>query len=87
MGMEGAKVVLADVQHALATDKAQELQQAGIEALAVDCDVSSKTQVDRMIDQAVERFGGVDILVANAGRRWHAAASRTTPNDGNGNDG
>lgn len=36
-------------------------------AIAIDTDVSSETQVDAMVAETVERFGGVDVLVNNAG--------------------
>ncbi|HHC29230.1 MAG TPA: SDR family oxidoreductase [Rhodobacterales bacterium] len=39
----------------------------GDKALAVTCDVSSWSQVKAAVDQAAWRFGGVDVLVANAG--------------------
>jgi len=40
----------------------------GIEgALAQPCDVRDVAQVERMVEATVERFGGLDILVANAG--------------------
>ena len=39
----------------------------GVEALAVQADVSDSSQVDVMVDQVVSEFGNVDILVNNAG--------------------
>ena len=39
----------------------------GVEALAVQADVSDSSQVDVMVDQVVSTFGNVDILVNNAG--------------------
>ncbi len=44
-----------------------ELGRYGIEVLAVPCDVSDKAQVRFMSDQVLERFGGIDVLVNNAG--------------------
>jgi NAD(P)-dependent dehydrogenase (short-subunit alcohol dehydrogenase family) len=64
---EGASVVVADVQEAEAGAVAQQLVGAGYAAAAVRCDVSKAADVDRMVQFAVERFGSLDIMVANAG--------------------
>ena len=45
---------------------AQEIEDAGGRALAVATDIRDEAQVDRAVHQAVEMFGGVDILVNNA---------------------
>jgi NAD(P)-dependent dehydrogenase (short-subunit alcohol dehydrogenase family) len=45
----------------------QDLETKGAEVLAVECDVSDRLQVDRMIERAIARFGRIDILVNNAG--------------------
>src|SRR5689334_13488572 len=62
----GAAVVIADVKIEASQDTVKDIQQAGGRALAVTCDVSRKADVDAMVDQAVQTFGGVDILVNNA---------------------
>ncbi len=65
-GKEGAKVVMAarslDRLEALATGVAP-----ADRVLCVKCDVTSEDDCRRLIEAAVERFGGVDILVNNAG--------------------
>ena len=43
------------------------------EALAVECDVRDREAVDAFVDAAVEEFGGVDLLVNNAGGEFVAA--------------
>ncbi len=43
-----------------------EIQSYGVKALLVQCDLSSKAQVDIMFERIREVFGGVDILVNNA---------------------
>jgi len=45
---------------------AVEIEAAGGKALAVQCDIRFEDQVQNVIDKAVERFGGIDILINNA---------------------
>ncbi len=45
---------------------AEEMEEAGGKALAVQCDIRFEDQVQNVIDKAVERFGGIDILINNA---------------------
>jgi glucose 1-dehydrogenase len=64
---EGASVVLADVNEAAVRQAAAQLQADGAKAVFVACDVSSKAEVEKAVAIAVESFGSLDILVANAG--------------------
>jgi citronellol/citronellal dehydrogenase len=45
---------------------AAEIEAAGGKALAVQCDVRSEEQIQRAVAAAIERFGGIDIVVNNA---------------------
>lgn len=63
----GAKVVLADRNMAAASVAAQALCDAGQSALAVVMDVTDEQEVEAGVHAAVEAFGGLDILVSNAG--------------------
>jgi len=47
------------------------IEAAGGEGLAVACDLTDSTAADRVVAAAVERFGGVDLLVNNAGGGGH----------------
>jgi glucose 1-dehydrogenase len=69
---EGAKVALADVDFARNEETAQMIREADGEALPITCDVSSRAQVQALVDAAVARYGRLDILVANAGIRQTA---------------
>jgi NAD(P)-dependent dehydrogenase (short-subunit alcohol dehydrogenase family) len=64
---EGGTVVVGDVDLDHARQTVADIEQAGGRALLVPCDVRSGEQVKRLIDTAVERFGGVDVLYNNAG--------------------
>jgi citronellol/citronellal dehydrogenase len=45
---------------------AQEIEAAGGKALAVACDIRDEMQLQNAVEKAVERFGGIDILINNA---------------------
>ena len=65
---EGARVV---VNYRAEEDRAEavvgEIREQGGEALAVQADVSQKTDTERLRDQALVAFGRIDIAVSNAG--------------------
>lgn len=63
----GAAVALLDLDLAAAQKAAQAI---GGAALPVQCDVTDAASVAAAYDAVVARFGGVDILVSNAGAAW-----------------
>jgi NAD(P)-dependent dehydrogenase (short-subunit alcohol dehydrogenase family) len=63
----GARVVLAARRRERIEELAARLSDAGREALAVDCDVTSDEQVRALFVQALDRYGSVDVLANNAG--------------------
>lgn len=64
---EGARVLIADVAMDAAAEVERAITEAGGTARVVRCDVGDKAQVEAMVEAAVEAFGGVDILINNAG--------------------
>ena len=64
---EGAKVVIADLNKAAADATAAEIAATGAQAVGVAVDVTSEEQVDAAVEEAARAFGGIDILVSNAG--------------------
>ena len=64
---EGARVVVADLNAEAAEGAVKEIEQAGGTAVAVTGDLSEQAVVDQVARTAVEQFGGVDVLVNNAG--------------------
>ena len=65
---EGAKVAVVNYRNPELGEKvAGEIVQAGGAAVAIRCDVSKKSEVDSLIRSVADRFGTVDILMANAG--------------------
>jgi len=63
----GAEVALLDINFSAAGEKAKAV---GPTALALQCDVTDAASMHAAFDQVVENFGGLDILVANAGAAW-----------------
>ena len=64
---EGASVVIADIDADMAERTAASLVSNGGQAIAVDCDVADTERVDAAVDATIERFGGIDIVINNAG--------------------
>jgi 3-oxoacyl-[acyl-carrier protein] reductase len=78
LAAEGAAVVVADIDAAAADRAATELEAAGHHAVAVEVDVVDRAAVEAMAATALERFGRIDILAANAGvYRWDPIESIT----------
>jgi NAD(P)-dependent dehydrogenase (short-subunit alcohol dehydrogenase family) len=68
LAREGARVVIAARTEADVRTTAKEIEnETGEEALAVTADVTRVSDIERMVEAAQSRFGGVDILVSNAG--------------------
>jgi 3-hydroxybutyrate dehydrogenase len=64
---EGAKVVISDVNGEKAGLAAEELSQAGFEAIGLNCDVTQEEQYAEAIRKTEQTYGRLDILVNNAG--------------------
>jgi 3-hydroxybutyrate dehydrogenase len=64
---EGGKVVIADLNKEAAQSAADEITGAGGTAMAVAMDVTSEEQVNAAVAEVVAAYGGVDVLVSNAG--------------------
>lgn len=63
---EGSKLVLADISQRDAEATARAIAARGFDAVAVAADISKEDEARRISEVAVERFGGIDILVNNA---------------------
>jgi 3-oxoacyl-[acyl-carrier protein] reductase len=64
---EGASVVIGDLNLAAAEKVAGEINKAGQKALPVAADVSQNLQMKALVEKTVKAFGGIDIMVNNAG--------------------
>jgi 3-oxoacyl-[acyl-carrier protein] reductase len=68
LAAEGASIVIADIDGAAGQTLAEALEAAGTPALSVVCDVADEHQVQAGVDATIARFGGIDILINNAGK-------------------
>ena len=74
LAAERAKTVVSDIQAEPLEETAAIVRDLGGETVAVATDVSSREQVDRMVQTAIDTFGRVDILVNNAAYGYGALA-------------
>ncbi|MGB3905421.1 MAG: beta-ketoacyl-ACP reductase [Anaerolineae bacterium] len=71
LGQEGANVALTYRSHPdEAKEVARKIEGMGRKAMAYQIDVSGFDAAQEMVDKVVEEFGGLDILVCNAGMNW-----------------
>jgi 3-hydroxybutyrate dehydrogenase len=64
---EGAKVAIADLNLDAANGAAEDIRAGGGQALGIAMDVANEDQVNAGVDAVVAQWGGIDILVSNAG--------------------
>jgi 3-hydroxybutyrate dehydrogenase len=64
---EGASVAIADLNFSAAQAVTKQINSAGGRAIPIQMDVANEDQVNAGFEQVVQDFGGVDVLVSNAG--------------------
>jgi 3-oxoacyl-[acyl-carrier protein] reductase len=74
----GANVVLSDIDPVPAEQAVGAILAAGGQATSVPGDVTDRTFPDRIVSAAIEKFGGIDIIVNNAGYTWDAVIHKMT---------
>lgn len=77
-GQNGAKVVIADVNEELGNQVIDKLKNEKIESLFVRADVSREDDVQALINQTVDHFGRLDLLVNNAAVNIRKSAEDTS---------
>lgn len=76
---EGAQIAVFDRDLAAAERTAALIVEDGGQALAVACDITDRAAVDAGVARVVEAFGGVDVLVNNAGWDVFKPFTKTVP--------
>lgn len=67
LGRKGAKIVVGDVDKNAMAEMEKDLAAEDIDALVQHCDVTSVDSLNTVADAATEKFGGIDLVFANAG--------------------
>jgi len=75
---EGASVVVCDLDPAPANETAEAIKAAGGKALAVPGDMTDPAFPEQLVAKAIEAFGGLDVIVNNAGYTWDATIHKMT---------
>ena len=78
---EGAKVVVNSRNEDSIKPVAEEVEEKGVEVLAVAADVSDSSEVQKLVDETVDKFGRIDVLVNNAGVLGPRVAIEEFPED------
>ncbi len=79
---EGAAVVVSDLDPAPAEETAGAIRAAGGKALVVAGDVTDPAFPSQLIKATLDAFGGIDIIVNNAGYSWDAVIQNMTDKNG-----
>ena len=74
----GAHLVLCARKKERCLETAEELQQLGVQVLALGCDVKDPASISEVVDATVKHFGHIDILINNAGTSWGAPTEEMT---------
>ena len=79
----GANLVLCARKKERCHQAAEELQQLGVKAIALACDVKSPASIQEVVDTTVSQFGRIDVLINNAGISWGAPVEEMRLEDWN----
>jgi NAD(P)-dependent dehydrogenase (short-subunit alcohol dehydrogenase family) len=74
LGEAGAKVMLTSRKAADLEEAAAHLAARGIDARWIAADASKPEDIQRVVDETMQRLGRIDVLINNAGATWGAAA-------------
>jgi len=79
--LEGARVAVLDRNAAAAEAVAGRIRDDGLQALAVECDITQRASVDAAIARVGTHWGGIDNLVNNAGWDVFKPFTKTVPDE------
>ncbi len=81
LAQAGASIVIAELDSISGEQAAAEIKQTGVQTMAVQTDVRNPESVEASVQKAIDQFGKIDILVANAGIAVNTPAESTTTED------
>lgn len=70
----GANVVVCSRRVEACEEVSGKLKEIGVDSLALKCDITNPEDVKNVVEQTVDKFGRIDILVNNSGASWGAPA-------------
>ena len=76
----GAKVAFSDINEEKLQEAVKKLSDEGYECIGVKCDVTKEEELQQAIDQTVEKYGRLDVLINNAGLQ-HVASIEDFPTE------
>lgn len=77
----GARLVILDLEQEALDSLVQHLNSHhNVEALGLCCDIADAERVEQCVTQAIEQFGGIDVLINNAGVTHRSTFAHTTLN-------
>lgn len=78
---EGARVAVLDLDQASAQAAARRIADEGGAALAIGCDITQRASVDEAVARVTGEWGGIDVLVNNAGWDVFKPFAKTVPDE------
>ena len=75
----GCRLIVAGLEPEAVRQAADEIRATGCDALGIAADITRQEQVESLFSQALTHFGGLDVLVNNAGRSMRGRILDTTP--------
>lgn len=78
-GRAGAKIALLDLRREPLDVLAQELNQTGVQTLALECDVTDEAACQIVMQKIIKGLGRIDVLINNAGITQRSAFAETQP--------
>lgn len=74
----GASLALCARNKERCESTAEQFRNRGVQALALECDVKSRSAIQAVVDATLAKFGRIDILINNAGTSWGASVEEMT---------
>lgn len=75
---EGAKVIVADINEKSGNETVEEIKKAGGEGIFVKLDACNRELAKQMVKETLEKYGKIDVLIANAGIVQDALLTKMT---------